>query len=82
MHLAIRRDEVGGDQVVTRQPVFAAEPAKTAPQGQSPNAGIGVCTPGGGQAEGLCLPVKVPPFGAAFRPRRLRPRIDPHTGHQ
>jgi len=67
--LAIRRDDVDGEEVIGRQAVLTAEPADPATQGEARNAGIGAGAPGGGQPERLGLAVELAPGGATFGAR-------------
>ena len=39
-HLAVRGDDLGGEQVVADQPVLAGEPAEAAAEGETADAGV------------------------------------------
>src|ERR1700749_2751723 len=66
--LTFSRHDVGRDQVVGGKPKLAAEPSKTAAQGESPHPGRRVDPERGGKSKGLCLLVEISEGSARFYP--------------
>src|SRR5512145_3399201 len=55
--------------------------SRPATQGESRNAGIGACAPGGGQTERLSPVVEVHPLGPSFSTDSAPAGVDTHTAH-
>jgi hypothetical protein len=79
--LAVGRHDIDGYEVIGSQAILASQPADPATQGESRNAGIGACAPGGGQTERLGLVVEVHPLGPPFSTDGTPTGVDTHTTH-
>ena len=80
--LAIRRDEVDGEQVVDRRAVLAHQPADPAPQGQSRNARVAHDSTHGRKPKELGLAVELAPQDARFGARRPGLWVDVNAFHR
>src|SRR3989454_4287424 len=79
--LAVGRDHVGRDEVVTREAIPAGKVADTAAQGQTADAGGRDDATGAGQPESVGGRVEVAPGGAAFCAGRAPLRVDANAAH-
>ena len=79
--LTVGRHDIDGYEVIGSQAILASQPADPATQGESRNAGIGACAPGGGQTERLGLVVEVHPLGPPFSTDGAPTGVDTHTTH-
>src|SRR5688572_1384233 len=79
---AVSSHNIGGDEIVTTQPVFATEPTDAPGQRQTCDSGLGDDTHRYGQPECLRLVVELTNGDATFCPDRLGKRIDSNTLHQ
>src|SRR5262249_54732748 len=79
--LAVGGDEIGGNEVVAGQTVPARQPANTAPQGEAGNAGVGIGTAGGSQAESLGFMVEFTPLDAALSAHGTPAGVNPDALH-
>ena len=80
--LPVGGDHLGGQQVVDRQPVAAAEVPDAASQGETADARRGDDAAGGGQPVGVGGVVEVTPGGSAAGPSGARRRIHMDVSQQ
>ena len=80
--LAVRRDEVDGEQVVDRRAVLAHQPADPAPEGQPRNARVAHDSTHRRKPEELGLAVELAPQHARFGARRPGLRVDVNAFHR
>ena len=78
---AIGQHDVGGEQVVQREPVFANQPPETAAEGQARHAGHRHEAAGRGQTVRLKRVVHLGPVAAALGADRARIGIDGDRSH-
>ena len=78
----ISRDDVGGEQVVAGQPVLALQPADSTAEREPGDPGGRDRATGGGQPEGLGLPVELTPGQAGLGLGAAPGRVDPHALHR
>src|SRR2546425_8169942 len=78
---AVGGDDIGRDEVVTREAIPAGKVADTAAQGQTADAGGRDDATGAGQPESVGGRVEVAPGGAAFRAGRAPLRVDANAAH-
>ena len=80
--LAVRSDEVDGEQVVDRRAVLAHQPADPAAERQAGDAGVRDDAADRGEPEELCLAVELAPQHARLGARRPRCRVDADALHR
>jgi hypothetical protein len=79
--VAVSRDQIDGEEVVTGQPVLSHQPAESASEGKSRDAGRGDQAPRGCQAKSAGLTVKLAPRHPSLSPYGAPYRIDANTFH-
>src|SRR5215207_2824509 len=79
--VALSRDQIDGEEVITGQPVLSHQPAESATEGKSRDAGRGDQAPRGCQAEDAGLTVKLAPRHPSLSPNGVLRRIDANTFH-
>ena len=80
-HVAGGRHDAGGEQVVDRQPVLAAQPPHAAAEREPADAGVADQPDGHRQAVRLGRRVEVAEQGTAADPHPARVRVDDHLVH-
>ena len=80
--LAVGRHYVGGQQIVDREPVLAAEPAETAAERQPGDTGRRVDAERRRPAERLCFAVEVTQRGTRRDARAAVHRVNPDGSHR
>ena len=66
----IRSDEIDGEEIITREPVFPGQPAQAPAQREARDARRGVRAAGGGQTKRLGFVIEFAPCDPAFRTGR------------
>src|SRR5262249_59102168 len=79
--LAVSRDNIGRDQVITGEAVLARQPANATTQGEASDACVCIGAPRGGQAKSLRLVVECPPRDAALGTGRPPSGVNPYAAH-
>jgi hypothetical protein len=78
---ALGCDDLGGQQVVDSEPVFAHEPPDPTTEREAGDAGVAHDATGGGQAVGLRLAIDVAPQRSTLHQDGAAGRVDQHGSH-
>jgi hypothetical protein len=79
---AVRRHDVGAEEVVDGEAVLAHQPADATAKGESGDSGVAHDPAGGGQTVRLRLVVNIAPQRTTLHPGAAVGGIDPHAPHR